>query len=60
MSLTYIAGYDGSEASAAAVRLAMRLGEATGADVIAATVYQPLPPAHGKGAQPRRTPSSRT
>ena len=49
MSLTYIAGYDGSEASAAAVRLATHLAEATGADVIAATVYQPLPPAHGKG-----------
>lgn len=50
MSLTYIAGYDGTPASASAVRLARSLGEARGADVIVATVYQPLPVVYGKGS----------
>ena len=50
MSLTYIAGYDGSEASAAAVSLAKRLADATGADVIAAAVYGPVPLIYGKGS----------
>jgi nucleotide-binding universal stress UspA family protein len=50
MSLTYIAGFDGSSASIAAVRFARRLGEATGADVVAATVFAPAPLVPGKGA----------
>ena len=35
MSLTYIAGYDGSHGSPGAVRCAVELGRADGADVIA-------------------------
>jgi nucleotide-binding universal stress UspA family protein len=50
MSLTYIAGFDGSSASVAAVRFARRLGDATGADVVAATVFSPAPLVPGKGA----------
>jgi nucleotide-binding universal stress UspA family protein len=50
MSLTYIAGFDGSPASTDAVRMAQRLGETTGARVVAATVYIPTPFVAGKGA----------
>jgi nucleotide-binding universal stress UspA family protein len=50
MSLTYIAGFDGSPASTAAVRVARQLGETTGADVIVATVYVPTPLVAGKGS----------
>lgn len=40
MTTTYLAGYDGSAASRAAVQLAVRLGEPVGADVVAAYVYR--------------------
>jgi nucleotide-binding universal stress UspA family protein len=50
MSLTYIAGYDGTLASDAAITLTKHLADATGADVIAAAVYQPLPLIYGKGS----------
>jgi nucleotide-binding universal stress UspA family protein len=50
MSLTYIAGFDGSIASIAAVAFARRLGEATGADVVATTVFSPAPLVPAKGA----------
>ena len=39
MTPTYLAGYDGSSESRAAVQLARRLAESAGADVIAASVY---------------------
>jgi nucleotide-binding universal stress UspA family protein len=50
MPLVFIAGFDGSLASMAAVRLARRLAKATGADVLAATVFSPAPLVPGKGA----------
>jgi nucleotide-binding universal stress UspA family protein len=43
MSLLYIAGYDGSPAATAAVRLAVALARAEGASVIAAHVYAEVP-----------------
>ena len=49
MSLTYIAGYDGTKAASSAVALARHLAGATGADVIAAVVYEPIPVIYGKG-----------
>jgi nucleotide-binding universal stress UspA family protein len=50
MPPVFIAGFDGSPASIAAVRFARRLAEATGADVLAATVFSPAPLVLGKGA----------
>jgi nucleotide-binding universal stress UspA family protein len=50
MSLTYIAGYDGTEAASSAVALARTLAGATGADVIAAVVYEPIPVIYGRGS----------
>jgi nucleotide-binding universal stress UspA family protein len=44
--LTYVAGFDGTEASRAADRFAAELGSRTGAEVIAAHVYSPLPVGH--------------
>jgi nucleotide-binding universal stress UspA family protein len=43
MSLHYIAGYDGSSAATAAVRLAVALARAEGADVVAAHVPGEVP-----------------
>jgi nucleotide-binding universal stress UspA family protein len=43
---TYICGYDGTDASRAAVRFAARLGSLTGAKVIAAHVFSPLQVGH--------------
>ena len=50
MPLTYIAGYDGSDASRAAVTLAQALAEAAGAEMLVATVYLQTPPAYAPGA----------
>jgi len=50
MALTYIAGYDGTKAASSAVALARHLAGATGADVIAAVVYEPIPAIYGKGS----------
>lgn len=50
MSATYIAGYDGSDASRAALRFATRLAEKTGAEVIAANVFDQPQVVLGKGA----------
>ena len=50
MPPVFIAGVDGSPASMAAVRFARGLAEATGADVLAATVFSPAPLVPGKGA----------
>jgi nucleotide-binding universal stress UspA family protein len=49
MALTYLAGYDGSEHSRAAVRLTRRLGDHMGARVIAVHIYEPVPFVAGKG-----------
>ena len=46
MSPTYIAGYDGSSASLGAVRFAVELGRAAGADVVAVHAYPYVGPAH--------------
>jgi nucleotide-binding universal stress UspA family protein len=46
MSPTFIAAYDGSDASRSAVQLAVRLGRAEHADVIAVHVYPRIPPTH--------------
>ena len=46
MSPTFIAAYDGSDASRSAVQLAVRLGRAEHADVIAVHVYPRVPPTH--------------
>src|SRR5687768_9108345 len=43
---TYVAGFDGTEASRAAVRFAARLGSLTGAKVIAAHVFSPVRVGH--------------
>jgi hypothetical protein len=59
MALTYIAGYDGTEAASSAVTLARHLAGATGADVIAAVVYEPIPEIYGKGASGMADASSR-
>lgn len=56
MSLTYLAGYDGSAASRAAVDLTRRLARATGARVVAAHVFPVGPPVAqpmGPGLVPR-------
>jgi nucleotide-binding universal stress UspA family protein len=45
MSQTFIAAYDGSAASRAAVRFAVELARAEGAEVAAVHVYPALPPA---------------
>ena len=52
MAHTYIAGFDGSEASRAAVRLALRLGRAEGARVIAARITPTVYSVPGRGASP--------
>jgi nucleotide-binding universal stress UspA family protein len=49
MSETYIAGYDGSDASRAAVRFAGGLAEATGASMTIATVYDEPEFTYGRG-----------
>lgn len=49
MTLTYLAGYDGSDAARAAVRLTKRMGEALGARVLAVYVYEPVPIISAKG-----------
>jgi nucleotide-binding universal stress UspA family protein len=54
MSETYIVGFDGSDASRAAVRFAERLAGSAGADVVAATVY-PAPPVPPGRASPAGT-----
>jgi nucleotide-binding universal stress UspA family protein len=43
---TYVCGFDGTEASRAAVRFAARLGSLTGAKVIAAHVFSPVRAGH--------------
>jgi nucleotide-binding universal stress UspA family protein len=43
---TYVSGFDGTEASHAAVRFAARLGSLVGAKVIAAHVYSPVRVGH--------------
>jgi nucleotide-binding universal stress UspA family protein len=43
---TYVSGFDGTEASHAAVRFAARLGSLTGAKVIAAHVFSPVHVGH--------------
>jgi nucleotide-binding universal stress UspA family protein len=50
MSTTYIAGYDGSDASRAALRFVTQLGSAAGDEVIAAMVYQQSVRGFGKTA----------
>jgi len=50
MSTTYIAGYDGSDASRAALRFVTQLASAAGGEVLAATVYIQAARAFGKGA----------
>src|SRR3712207_247219 len=50
MPPTYIAGYDGSEASRAAVRYAIALAEGTGAQVHAVHVHPSVPPVFAPGA----------
>lgn len=50
MSQTFIAAYDGSPASRAAVQLAVELAEAQGAGVLAAHAYPRLTPAGLRGA----------
>src|SRR5688500_248308 len=52
MSATYIAGYDGSDASRAALRFAARLAEKTGADVVAANVFDQPQVVFGESAPP--------
>jgi nucleotide-binding universal stress UspA family protein len=49
MSSTFVAGYDGSDASRAAVRLAKRLGQHLDARVLVIHVYEPVPFVAGKG-----------
>ena len=48
MSTTYIAGYDGSESSKAALHVLSRLAESTSAEIIAAAVYKQTPLILGK------------
>ena len=50
MPSTIIAGYDGSDASRAAVRFATRLGQTLAADVVAVSGYPVPPHVFGKGA----------
>ena len=50
MSATYLAGYDGSDAAAAAVRFAKRLAEPVGGATVAVTVYHPAPHVYSPGA----------
>ena len=50
MSTTYIAGYDGSDASRAALRFVTQLASAAGGEVLAATVYLQAARYFGKGA----------
>jgi nucleotide-binding universal stress UspA family protein len=50
LSSTIIAGFDGSDAAHEAVRLAVRLGRALPADVVAVTGYPAPPHVFGKGA----------
>lgn len=50
VSLTYVAGYDGSEAARAAVRLARSLAKPFGARVLVVNVYPPVPFVAGKAA----------
>jgi nucleotide-binding universal stress UspA family protein len=50
MTTTLIAGYDGSDAAAAAVRFARMLATATGGDVVAAAVHPPVPYVYAPGA----------
>jgi nucleotide-binding universal stress UspA family protein len=52
MPLTYVAGYDGSTTSLAAVRFAVELGRAGGAQVIAVHAYPFVGPAHEPEALP--------
>jgi nucleotide-binding universal stress UspA family protein len=52
MAPTYIAAYDGSDASRSAVQLAVRLAQAQHAEVIAAHVHPAVAPVHGPGALP--------
>jgi nucleotide-binding universal stress UspA family protein len=47
MATTYVAGYDGSAASRAAVQLAVRIAGAAGADVVAAYVYRDATSTYG-------------
>jgi nucleotide-binding universal stress UspA family protein len=49
MPSTIIAGYDGSDASRAAVRFAARLGQALSSEVVAVSGYPVPPHAFGKG-----------
>jgi nucleotide-binding universal stress UspA family protein len=50
MPFTIIAGYDGSDASRAAIRFAARLGRALPAEVVAVSGYPVPPHVFGKGA----------
>ena len=43
---TYVSGFDGTEASHAAVRFAARLGSLVGAKAIAAHVFSPVRVGH--------------
>jgi nucleotide-binding universal stress UspA family protein len=52
MPTTYIAGYDGSDASRAAVRFTEALAARTGARVVAAAVYPRIPYVPAPGAPP--------
>jgi nucleotide-binding universal stress UspA family protein len=53
VSATFLAGYDGSDASRAAVRFARTLGEAYGGRVVAVHVHPAIPFVAGKGASER-------
>lgn len=52
MSLTYIAAYDGTDASRSAVQFAVELARVERASVVAAHVYPFMAPVHVRGALP--------
>jgi nucleotide-binding universal stress UspA family protein len=52
MSLTYIAAYDGTDASRSAVQFAVELARVERASVVAAHVYPFTAPVHVRGALP--------
>jgi nucleotide-binding universal stress UspA family protein len=49
MTVTHIAGYDGSPAAVAAIRFAETLAGQAGGEAVAATVYEPVPHLHARG-----------
>jgi hypothetical protein len=53
-SLTYIAAYDGTDASLSAVRFTLALGRAQRAQVVATHVYPFVPPPEVPGPGGRR------